>query len=93
MKCGSEVERNLGKTYFLVGSVFTVVIILSAADIFGRKKGFYGTFIVIVVGMTLSILISNFQVRMAFLGIAYSSCPLYSALYTIYFQETIRKLR
>ena len=90
--CGNERYRDLAKTYYLTGTVITLLIVLMMTDYIGRKKGFYGVFITSCLGMIVAISVPNFLVRNAALGVAMASQPLFFSLYTIYFSETLRKI-
>lgn len=90
--CGYLKYRDIAKTYYLIGTVSSLFLLVLASDFCGRKKGFYGIFIVSMLGMALAFAIPDYNIRLVALGIAMTSLPSYSALYTIYFTEILRKL-
>ena len=92
LACGEEKFRDLAKTYYLVGTLVTLLIILSATDFIGRKRGFYGVFVTICLGMLAAIAVPHYVIRMAALGVAMAAQPLLMSLYTIFFTETMRRV-
>lgn len=90
--CGYSKYRDIVKTYYLIGTVISLFILLLASDLLGRKKAFYAIFIVLTLGIILAFAIPNYGIRVASLGVAMTIFPSYSALYTIYFTEILRRL-
>lgn len=89
--CESTQFRDVAKTYYLIGTAISLFVLLMASDFCGRKKGFYAVFVVSMLGMALAFAIPDYSIRVAALGVAMTCYPSYSALYTIYFTEILRK--
>lgn len=91
LTCETEHYRDTAKTYYLIGTVVTIFIVLVAVDFIGRKNGFYCLFATTCAGMTVAVVVPNINIRIAGLGVAIAAYPLFFSLYMIFFTETLRR--
>ena len=89
--CDNAWKRELGKS--MVTSVGTIisVLMLSLADIIGRKRVLMLTGLLMIVGISITLFADNLFIKLTGLSILACSDNTFSGLFTIYIDEVTGK--